>query len=52
MNQTNGVQVSTKIPIRTVEKLDKMVADGRALNRSDAVRIIIRDAVDKGEIND
>lgn len=44
MNQTQGVQVSVRLPPRTVEKIDEVVKEGRATNRADALRRII----DKG----
>lgn len=49
MNQIQGVQVSVRLPPRTVERIDKMVTDGYATNRADALRIIIRKSVDTQE---
>ena len=42
MNSKNSIQVGVRLESQTVAKIDKMVEEGKALNRSDAVRIIVR----------
>lgn len=42
MNKSNSVQVGVRLESQTIKKLDRMVEEGKALNRSDAVRIIVR----------
>ena len=48
MNKMKSVQVGVRLESQTIEKLDRMVDDGKALNRADAVRIIVRKEL-KGE---
>lgn len=47
MNTDNNVQIGVRLPPNTVKKIDKMVSDGDALNRADAVRNIVRKAVEQ-----
>ena len=42
MNPKTSVQVGVRLESQTVAKIDRMVEEGKALNRSDAVRIIVR----------
>lgn len=42
MNPKTSVQVGVRLESQTVKKIDRMVADGKAMNRADAVRIIVR----------
>lgn len=42
MNKTKSVQVGVRLETQTIKKIDRMVEEGKALNRSDAVRIIVR----------
>ena len=41
MATDNCVLVSARISTRSAEYLDKMVSDGNAINRSDAMRIVL-----------
>lgn len=47
MNTDNNVQVGVRLPPNTIKKIDRMVSNGDALNRADAVRNIVRKAVDQ-----
>ena len=42
MNSKNSIQVGVRLESQTVAKIDKMVEEGKAMNRADAVRIIVR----------
>ena len=47
MNKSNSVQVGVRLESQTIKKIDGMIADGKALNRTDAVRIIIRKGLEE-----
>lgn len=47
MNTDNNVQVGVRLPLNTVKKIDKIVEKGDATNRSDAIRDILRKAVEQ-----
>ena len=49
MNSTYDVLVCARVEPRTAETLDKMVSDGLARNRSDAMRIILDRSLGQGE---
>lgn len=49
MNTDNNVQVGVRLPPNTLRKIDRMVENGDATNRSDAIRTIIRKAIDQQE---
>ena len=49
MNKGNSVQVGVRLESQTIAKIDRMVADGKALNRSDAVRLIVRKGTEEEE---
>lgn len=42
MDAKNSVQIGVRLPSRTIEKIDRIVADGKALNRADYVRNVVR----------
>jgi len=46
MNTDNNVQVGVRLPPNTLKKIDKMVENGDASNRSDAIRYILKKAVE------
>lgn len=50
MNTDNNVQVGVRLPPNTIKKIDMMVSKGYAMNRADAVRNIVRKAVEQEEI--
>ena len=47
MNTDNNVLVGVRLPPNTVKKIDRMVSNGDATNRSDAIRNILRKAVEQ-----
>lgn len=47
MNTDNNVLVGVRLPPNTVKKIDRMVENGDATNRSDAIRNILRKAVEQ-----
>lgn len=47
MNADNNVQVGVRLPPNTIKKIDEIVNKGDAMNRADAVRNIIRKAVEQ-----
>ena len=49
MNTDKNVQVGVRLPPNTIKKIDKIVSNGDAMNRADAVRNIVRKAVEQEE---
>lgn len=49
MNTDKNVQVGVRLPPNTIKKIDKIVSKGDAMNRADAVRNIVRKAVEQEE---
>lgn len=49
MNTDNNVQVGVRLPPNTVRKIDAIVDKGDATNRSDAIRNILRKAMEGEE---
>lgn len=47
MNTDTNVLVGVRLPPNTVKKIDKMVEKGDATNRSDAIRGILKKAVEQ-----
>lgn len=49
MNTKTSILVSVRLSPRTAETLDKMVSDGNAINRSDAMRIVLDRSIGETE---
>lgn len=45
MNIDNSVLISVRVAPDTIETIDRMVSMKKAINRSDALRIILREGI-------